>query len=255
MRASDDRRYLAHLVVRSEAKTTIDLYAQDVFSGAPARLIAAKWKIRFIRSLPGERDSPTSWQAPNKRLVAIDLDAPDRANWREVVRIRAPITDFAVRDGRIFVSCVENIATRRMYTTCLAAKSASFHIRSLEPRACRTTRWTAMSCSTRSTHSPIRTLFTLIGLKQVGTVWSRRKATFDRASIEVSRSVSSKDGALSDVSGRSKRPPTDRRGSDHSDGYGGFGKSVTPQFSAFATSWSSAAVYSPSPTSGRLGTG
>jgi prolyl oligopeptidase len=47
MRASDDRRYIAHLVVRSEAKTTIDLYAQDVFSGDPARLIAPGKEYTF----------------------------------------------------------------------------------------------------------------------------------------------------------------------------------------------------------------
>jgi prolyl oligopeptidase len=69
------------------------------------------------------------------------------------------------------------------------------------------------------------------------TVWSRRKAAFDRASIEV-RQVwyPSKDGALVPMFlvGQQNLQPTGEVPTILT-GYGGFGKSVTPQFSAFAT--------------------
>ncbi|MBO0798357.1 MAG: hypothetical protein J2P31_06000, partial [Blastocatellia bacterium] len=68
--ASDDRRYIAHLVIRSETKTSIDLYLQDVFTGDPARLIAAEMEDPFYPLFVGETLIVlTRWQAPNKRLV------------------------------------------------------------------------------------------------------------------------------------------------------------------------------------------
>jgi prolyl oligopeptidase len=240
LQASDDGGYIAHLVIRSEAKTTIDLYAQDVFSGAPARLIAAEMEDPFYPLFVGRTlIVMTRWQALNKRLVAIDLDAPDRANWREVVPESAlPITDFAVRGGRIFVSYVENIAARTDVYDLSGRKAGA--IPYPEPG------------TARLSHNPVESdelfysfnSFTLpdtVYSFQVETgrqtIWSRRKASFDRASIEVRQvRCPSKDGALVPVFlvGRKDLQPTGKVPTILT-GYGGFGRSVTPQFSAFAT--------------------
>jgi prolyl oligopeptidase len=240
MRASDDGRYIAHLVVRSEAKTTIDLYAQDVFSGDPAQLIVAGMEDPFYPLFVGRTLIVlTSWQAPNKRLVAIDLDAPGQANWREVVPESAlPIKDFAIRGGRIFVSYVENIATRTDVYDLSGRKADAISYPG--------------PGTARLSHNPVdgdEMFYTFNSFTHPDTVyscrietggqtvWSRRKAAFDRASIEV-RQVwyPSKDGALVPMFlvGQQNLQPTGEVPTILT-GYGGFGKSVTPQFSAFAT--------------------
>lgn len=181
----------------------------------------------------------TSWQAPNKRLVAIDLDAPDRASWREVVPESAlPITDFAVRGDRIFVSYVENIATRTDVFDLSGRKVGAISY----PGS-----GTALLLPNPVDGDELFYTFTSFahpdtiysyGIETGGqTIWSQRKAVFDQASIEV-RHVwyPSKDGTQVPMFlvGRKDLQPTGNVPTILT-GYGGFGKSVTPQFSAFAT--------------------
>jgi len=240
MRVSDDRRYIAHLVIRSEAKTTIDLYAQDVFSDAPARLIAAGMEDPFFPVFVGRRLTVlTNWQAPNKRLVAIELHAPDRANWREVVPESAlPITELAVRGGKIFVSYVENIATRTDMYDLSGCKVGAISYQ--EPGTARLLP-NPVDCDelfyTFTSFARPDTIYSYRIETREQTVWSQRRAVFDQASIEV-RQVwyPSQNGTQVPMFlvGPKNFQPTGNVPTILT-GYGGFGKSVTPQFSAFAT--------------------
>src|SRR5260370_35101718 len=55
----------------------------------------------------------TNWQAPNWRVLAIDLNSPGRDGWRDIVpESRCRIRDFAIADHRIFVGYVEKFASR-----------------------------------------------------------------------------------------------------------------------------------------------
>jgi prolyl oligopeptidase len=181
----------------------------------------------------------TRWQALNKRLVAIDIDTPDLANWREVVPESAfPITDFAVSGGRIFVSYVENIAARTDVYDLSGRKAGA--ISYPEP---------GTACLSHNSVDGDELFYTFNSFTHPDTVysyrietgeqtvWSRRKAAFDQASVEV-RQVwcPSKDGAPVPMFlvGRKDLQPTGDVPTILT-GYGGFGKSVTPQFSAFAT--------------------
>ena len=240
MRVSADRRYIAHLVIRSEAKTTIDLYVQDVFSGAPARLIAAEMEDPFYPLFVGRTLIVlTSWQGPNKRLVAIDLDAPDRASWREVVSQSAlPITDFAVRGDRIFVSYVENIATRTDVYDLSGRKVGAISYPGpgtalLLPNPVDGDK--LFYTFTSFAHPDTIYSYRIETGEQ--TVWSQRKAVFDQASIGV-RQVwyPSKDGTKVPMFlvGRKDLQPTGNVPTILT-GYGGFGRSMTPQFSVFGT--------------------
>jgi prolyl oligopeptidase len=240
MRASDDGRYIAHIVIRSESKTTIDLYAQDIFSDAPARLIAAEMEDPFYPFFVGRTLIVlTRWQAPNKRLVAIDLDAPDQGNWREVVPESVlPIMDFAVRGGQIFVSYVENIAARTDVYDLFGHKTGA--ISYPEPGTARMSHNPVDSDEMFYTFNSFSRPDTVYSYRiETGeqTVWSRRKADFDRTSIEVRQiRYPSKDGSLVPMFlvGRKDLQPAGDVPTVLT-GYGGFGKSVTPQFSAFAT--------------------
>jgi prolyl oligopeptidase len=80
-------------------------------------------------------------------------------------------------------------------------------------------------------------IFSYVAKTGEQTIWSERKAIFDRDSIEVRRiQVPSKDGVQVPMFlvGRKELRPSGEIPTILT-GYGGFGKSVTPQFSAFAT--------------------
>jgi prolyl oligopeptidase len=241
MRASDDRRYVAHLVIRSEAKTTIDLYTQDLFSGAPARLIAAEMEDPFYPLFAGNKLFVlTNWQAPNRRIIALDPDSPDRVSWHEVVpESTLSIRDFAIRGGRIFVSYVENISTRTDIYDLSSRKVGAISYPG--------------HGTTRLFPNPVDSdelFYTFTSFAYPDAVfsyrvptgeqriWSQKKVVFDPASIEVSQVwYSSKDGTNVPMFLVGRRG-LQKTGSTPTilTGYGGFGKCVTPQFSAFATS-------------------
>jgi prolyl oligopeptidase len=239
-RVSDDKRSIAYLVIRSGAKTTIDLYVQDLFDGSPARLIAEEMEDPFYPFFAGRSLIVlTKWNAPNKRLLAIDIDAPERANWREVVpEASSPITDFAVRGERIFVSYVENIAIRTDVYDLAGRKTGAISYPA--PGTARIlpnpVGGDELFYSFNSFTHP-DAIFSYAAKTGEQTIWSERKAIFDRDSIEVRRiQVPSKDGVQVPMFlvGRKDLRPSGEIPVILT-GYGGFGKSVTPQFSAFAT--------------------
>ncbi|HEX6043674.1 MAG TPA: prolyl oligopeptidase family serine peptidase [Pyrinomonadaceae bacterium] len=240
MRMSDDGRYLVYIVVRSQPRKTIDLYLHDAFSDAPARLIAENMEEPFFPFIV-ERQLivMTRSGAPNKRVVSIDVDSPARENWRELVpETNSAIRDIAVRQRRIFVTYVENLAAR---TDIYDLSGRKLGILPYPPNG--TVRLLSNPVDdgdlfyTFSSFVQPETVFRYRIETGEQLVWSQRDAAFDDSSVDV-RQVwyASKDGTRVPMFLVGKRGyrltgniPTVLTG------YGGFGKTVTPQFSAFAT--------------------
>lgn len=240
LRISDDGRYLAYLVVRSRDRQSIDLYLDDTASKTRPRLLAENMEAPFFPFIIDRQLVViTKWRAPNKRIIAIDLDSPAREHWREIVpETRSPIRDVVVRQRKIFVSYVEDLAARTEIYTLRGEKIGALPY---PPNG-----------TTRLLSNPVDNgdlFYTFSSFVQPETVfryrietgeqeiWSQRKIAFDHSSVDLKQVwFSSKDGT---------RVPmflVGRRGYQATGsiptvltGYGGFGKSVTPQFSAFAT--------------------
>ena len=240
LRISEDHRYLAYVVVRSRERKFIDLYLHDTFSGTPPRLIAENMEEPFVPFIvDGRLVLSTRWRAPNKRVIAIDIDSPAQENWRELVpESSSPIRDIVVRQRKIFVSYVENLATRT-------------DIYDLDGKKVGTLPYPPNG-TVRLLSNPVDDedlFYTFTSFVQPETVfrydiktgeqqvWSQRNIAFDHSSVDI-RQVwyHSKDGTRVPmfVLGKSGYRPT-RGIPTVLTGYGGFGKSVTPQFSAFAT--------------------
>jgi len=55
----------------------------------------------------------TNWEAPNGRILAIDLNNPSRKSWRELIpEAKAVIKSFSAAGGRIFVNYLEDVISR-----------------------------------------------------------------------------------------------------------------------------------------------
>lgn len=85
-RLSKDGRYLA-LEIREGTASINRVYVQDLAAGAPIRPLIdeAFSEFRFLGNRGSKLLFKTTWQAPRGRVIEIDLAAPERDKWRQVV--------------------------------------------------------------------------------------------------------------------------------------------------------------------------
>ena len=108
---SDDGRYLL-LTVRY-GWTRTELYFQDIAANGPITPIVKDIDAKFYgRFADDELIMQTDWQAPNHRILGVDLNDPKRENWREVVpTCDDAIQQFSVIGGKLFVTYLHNVTT------------------------------------------------------------------------------------------------------------------------------------------------
>jgi prolyl oligopeptidase PreP (S9A serine peptidase family)/Tol biopolymer transport system component len=111
---SDDGRYLRISVAHGSAARKSELYVQDLQKQTPMRPIVNDIDAAFGGPMAsGRLFLRTNWNAPNWRVLAVDLENSARENWREIVKeSRAVITGVSVAGGRLFVSTLENVQSR-----------------------------------------------------------------------------------------------------------------------------------------------
>jgi len=111
---SDDGKYLGLNVSHGSAATKTEVYFQDLSSNGPIRTVVNDIEARFLPQFGGDRlYLQTNWEAANGRVLAVDLKAPERGNWKEVV----PESSFALQDislagGRVFARYLENVVPK-----------------------------------------------------------------------------------------------------------------------------------------------
>lgn len=240
MRFSDDRRYVGYIVLRSDTTNRIDLYVQDLFENSLPRLIAEGMEEPFYPWFAkNQLLVVTKFEATNRKIIAIDLASPQRTNWRDVIpESTAPITQFAVRNGFIFVSYVEDISTRTDIFDLTGRKHGSIPYPGKGSASLITN--TINNDELFYTFSSFihpDTVFSYRTNTGEQAIWSERKVASDPSFVEINQvQYQSKDGTFVPMSligrrglSKNKSTPTILTG------YGGFGKCLTPQFSAFAT--------------------
>ena len=234
-----DGRYLAHYVTLSDDPAITDLYVQDLFSGSPAKLIINRIEGVFWPVFAGEGlVTLTEWEAANYRVVFIDLTDPSRDTWRELVpQSDARIHEFAVVGELILLKYVRETSTQIEVFDLHGHKRDTFP----SPQWSTTNflAWEPSSdvlfyrVSSYSSPPEIRCYHTRTGQHEV-LACRRPPVNPSAIAVEPVR-YGSKDGTeipmlLVSRKGRHSGPaPTILTG------YGGFGASLTPQFSAFVT--------------------
>jgi prolyl oligopeptidase len=110
---SRDGRYLGLYINHGWGKKT-EVYLRDLKNGGPLVTIVNDVDADFGATFAGGRMyMQTNWNAPNGRIIEIDLAHPERANWKEVVpEGKSAIDGFSVAGGKLAVNYLENVNSR-----------------------------------------------------------------------------------------------------------------------------------------------
>jgi len=91
-----------------------EIYVRDLKTGGPVQTIlkAAHADVDF--AFAGDfLLLTTNWNAPNRKIIRVDLNRPQQEHWKEIVPegVNA-IAETSAAGGRVFVRYLENVATR-----------------------------------------------------------------------------------------------------------------------------------------------
>lgn len=110
---SPDGHYLLITVNQGTGQTN-ELYFQDRAARGPIRPLITGLKAQFRGRLAGDTVFvDTDWQAPNDRVLAVDLRHPERKNWRVVVPPGPDaIASIAAAGGRLLVTYLHDASSQ-----------------------------------------------------------------------------------------------------------------------------------------------
>ncbi len=110
---SPDGHYLVFEVSHGSAAEKTELYFQDLKAGGPIRTIVNDINATFDFEIGGDHlYVQTNWEAPNGRVLDVDLRNPARAHWKTVVPETSSAIDQTVAaGGRLFISYLQNVVT------------------------------------------------------------------------------------------------------------------------------------------------
>jgi prolyl oligopeptidase len=111
---SEDGRWLCIDVIIGVPPKKVEVWVQDVKSGSSLEPVVADVDAEFRPFFGGDHlYLSTNWNAPNWRILAVNLRDPAREKWKEVVpESQWPIDGSDGAAGRIFVTYLENVVSR-----------------------------------------------------------------------------------------------------------------------------------------------
>ena len=109
-----DGRYVFFFAGHGSAGDKIEIYFQDLQSKGTLIALVNDISANFSPDIAGDSVYMlTNWEAPNGRVFHVDLKKPARENWRVIVpEGSSVITGVSVVGGKLFISYLENVATR-----------------------------------------------------------------------------------------------------------------------------------------------
>jgi prolyl oligopeptidase len=239
---SEDGRYLIITVLYGSAAQKTELYYQDVAREGPVTPIVNDLDARFTGASAGDAFYMlTNWEAPNNRILRVDLTRPGREHWREIIPAgRHVIRGFSLVDGKLFVNFLENVSSRvRVYTP------DGEHLRDLAFPTLGTVsgvsgRWDRPEAFYLFTsfHIP-PTIYRYDAAKGTQAEWARLPVPIDADQFEIKQVwYASKDGTRVPLFLVHKKGlKLDGANPTILTGYGGFNISRTPMYSSLAAVW------------------
>jgi prolyl oligopeptidase len=236
---SEDGRYL--LLGVQHGWTKNEVYVREV-AGGPVKTIVNDIDAHFNAWFVGDRlIMQTDWQAPNGRILSVDLRDPARDKWREIVPAgRDAIQGYALVGGRLFVSYLHDVTTQIKIFTAEGKPLGEVKLPGLGSSGGMLGRWDSDEAffSFRSFVTP-QTIYRYDVSTGKAELWARPKVPFKSEDFEVKQVwYESKDGTrvpMFLVHKKGLRP--DGRLPVLLYGYGGFNVSQTPRFSSVAALW------------------
>ena len=111
---SDNGRWLLLIAGVGSTSEHTRVFVKDLHAGGPITPIVSDLDAASFPEIVGDRLlMRTDWQAPNDRLLSIDLEHPERERWKEIVpEGQQVMRDFAVAGGELFVEYLENVVAK-----------------------------------------------------------------------------------------------------------------------------------------------
>ncbi len=239
---SDDARFLVIHVFYGAAGDTTEVYFQDLKLQGPITPVVKDIPARFLGEVGGETlFLHTNWQAPNGRVLAVDLRNPGRDHWRTIIPENSRvIEDVALAGGRLFVNYLENARSSLEIFDPSGKRLGQVDLPTLGTVAGFRGRWKSAEAFYGFTSFFIPdTIYRYDIAAARGEVWARTRVPFNPEGYEVEQVwYTSKDGTRVPMF-LAHRKGLARDGSAPVllTGYGGFNVSETPAFSSRAVVW------------------
>jgi prolyl oligopeptidase len=111
---SEDGRWLSLFVSYGSSGDKVDLFVKDLANNGPIKPIVKDINAGFSGEVVGDQlYLSTDWEAPNGRVLAIDLKHPEQDKWKTVIpEGKSVMTGFSLAGGKLFVSYLENVASQ-----------------------------------------------------------------------------------------------------------------------------------------------
>jgi prolyl oligopeptidase len=183
----------------------------------------------------------TNWQAPNSRIVDIDLASPGRDHWRTIVpEGPSAIESFSLAGGKLFVRYLDNVSTRIGVFDPTGKLVREIKFPALGTAGGMTGRWSSDEAFyTFASFAQPTTIYRYNTSTGNQEEWARINVPIATDQIEVKQVwYQSKDKTRIPMFLVYKKGlKLDSNRPTYLTGYGGFNLSLTPSFSALAAYW------------------
>jgi prolyl oligopeptidase len=235
---TSDKKRLAFFVYRFLEKTFTDIYLQPFDAAMSPELIFSHIDYLLgLRFLDDRILAITDREAPNRRIVEIRLRESGEHEWIDVVpETDTPISNWLVARDTIYVSCVKEMI-HRIFAFDLSGKKLG----EMPTRSNETLRIIGGSPDSDEVLLESESFTEPIGIGRYSaktnerTLWAKRSIPFDSKDFDYSQIwFMSKDGTRIPMYLVGRRDVLKKSGNPTiMTSYGGYGVSMTPQFSIF----------------------
>lgn len=242
---SEDGRYFVITVSYGSAAQKTELWIQNVAEGGPVKPLVNDLDATFYGDVASDTlFMLTDWNAPNRRILKVDLKNPGREHWKEIIPTGdGVILGLSPVGGRLFVNYLENVQSRVAIFSPEGKSEGEIRLPQIGTVSGIGGRWDQdeafFSFSSYPTPATIYRYKVSSGKREV---WDRIRVPVKSGDFEVKQVwFNSKDGT---------RVPmflVHRKGMKRDGarpvlltGYGGFNSSLTPGFSSIACLWAEA---------------
>jgi prolyl oligopeptidase len=239
---SEDGRYLVYEVSTGSAAEKSEVYLQDLKEQGPVVTIVNDLLAPFFPYFAGDRlYLHTNWKAPHWRVFSVNLAAPQREHWQEVI----PETDAVLESispvgGKVAALYIRNAASEMKLFDADGKHSSPIPLPALGSVSSVAGRWeNSEAFYTFETYTMPRTIYRYEVATGTSSVWAENNAPFDRSQFDVDQVwYTSKDQTRVPMFLFHKKGlKQDGTNPVILTGYGGFNLSLIPRFSPAYVFW------------------
>jgi prolyl oligopeptidase len=239
---SPNGRWLYCQIATGSSGDKVEVFAQDLMSGGPMKPVVTGIDARFDVDVAGNRMYMlTNWNAPNGRILAINLTHPARENWKEIVAERPNVLDsFSLVGGKLAAAWLDNVHSHIEILSDEGKLVRQLNLPSLGEADVPRGRWESDAAFyTFSSLNQPNTIYRYSMESGNQSVWFQQKAPFDPSTIDVKQVwYASKDGTRVPMFiAYRKGIKLDGSHPAMLTGYGGFNISELPRASNTALAW------------------